>query len=110
MGISTEVVTIFGWKISVNKLVMAYLDEIDYGYPAGVVTDYDCNNLWMGAVMFTSGDARWGEMYGESSFSIGEAREKFCIWAEDNTEFASKILSLSEGQPTPMFHSFVNFS
>ena len=112
MGISTKVYTIYGWKIESNKNIFTWLEEKLRGdYPKGVIPDYDFENLYVGAIMFESGDARWGEMCGESSFSEKESDDQLTKWMLENKEFYTKLQILCpELKAKPRFISWVNYS
>ena len=112
MGISTEVYTIYGWKIKSNDTIYTWLEEeLDGSYPKGVIPDYDFENIYVGAIMFESGDARRGEMYGESSFSEEEAEDQLTKWIINNQDFYIKVCDLCpELGFDPKFISWVNYS
>ena len=112
MGISTEVYTIYGWKIKSNDAIYTWLEEeLDGSYPKEVISDYDFENLYVGAIMFESGDARWGEMCGESSFSEEESDDRLTKWILNNEDFYTKLQTLCpELEFEPRFISWVNYS
>ena len=112
MGISTEVYTIYGWKVVALGALEDWVEEKFKGYwPDGVIADYDFENLYVGAIMFESGDSRWGEMYGESSFSEAEAEDQLTKWMLNNRDFYTKLQTLCpELRVKPRFISWVNYS
>ena len=112
MGISTEVYTIYGWKIESNDSIYTWLDEeLSGSYPKGVIPDYDFENLYVGAIMFESGDARYGEMYGENSFSEAEAEDRLTKLMLNSRDFYTKLQTLCpELRVKPRFISWVNYS
>ena len=112
MGISTAVYTIYGWKVVALGELEDWVEEKFEGvWPDGAIADYDFENIYVGAIMFESGDARRGEMYGESSFSEAEADDQLTEWMLNNMDFYTKLETLCpELMVEPKFISWVNYS
>jgi len=109
MGISTEVYTVYGWKVKVCDGLGSYLESIDYDYPEGVITDMDCEDMWFGNTVFSSADHRWGEMYGESNFTEETASAGLHAWVSKNNEVFKNLWEYAT-EENPKFFSFVNYS
>lgn len=111
MGIDTNVYTIYGWKFDVNKELSDYLEEIDYDTPDDFITDMDGETAYMGAVLFDSGNFRWGEMDGESTWTEDHAEDLLGDFIQINEDFVDKVFSFQNlfDEP-PKYISFVNFT
>ena len=112
MGISTKVYTIYGWKVAPLGALVDWVEgKFEGVWPDGAIADYDFENIYVGAIMFESGDARWGEMCGESSFSEAEADDQLTKWILNNKDFYTKLQILCpELRAKPKFISWVNYS
>lgn len=111
MGISTNVYTIYGWHFeTVPEDLYNHLEEMD-NYPDGFIADMDFTSAHLGVVLFDSGDARWGEMYGSVTWDSAQAEDALTKWKEENRDIYPAMLQLAGvDEKDVKYHSFVNYS